>query len=256
METDITKVKTNVANSIITRLGGNIIDVELDIPSLFKCIDIAINTLRQHSDASVDESIVLLNLIQNQKEYVLPKEIIGIERIYRQGYGRGNLSGSNLNPFAFQSFCSFYSIGLLGSNNYGSLMTIEANNQFLKTLGKMSGMYMNYNFNENTHILTLAENPRANQELVALHAYVDRPDYMLLQDRYSGIWIENYATAEAKEILGEIRGRFSSLPGPQGQVSQNNTALKAEAKDMKEKLMKELNHGEAGGYVTNSIFSG
>jgi hypothetical protein len=111
----------------------------------------------------------------------------------------------------------------------------------------MFGMYMNYAFNPNTHKLTLAENPRSDDEIILLHSYVDKAEYEVLQDRYSALWIENWALAEAMEILGRIRSRFASLPGPNGSVNSDGENLKNESKAMKEELTKELNNFVPGG---------
>lgn len=257
METDIVKVRKKMAETILMRLGSGMIDVELTPEQLEKCIDLALKKLKQRSDAFVEESLVLLTLEKNQKEYILPDEIVEIQQIYRKGYGRsyGSLAGQNMDPFAY-SWTNMYMCGLMGSSKVGGLVTYELNTNYLKTAGKMFGMYMNYAFNPNTHKLILAENPRADEEVILLHSYVDRPDYMVLQDRYSGLWCENWSLAEAKAILGEIRSRFPSLPGPLGQTQQNGQELKSEAKEMKEELEKELKAFVPGGDVPLMPFSG
>lgn len=257
MITDIVEVRKKMADSILMRLGDGMIDVELTPEQLDKCIDLALARLKQRSDAFVEESLVLLTLEKNQKEYILPDEIVGIQQIYRKGYGRsyGSLAGQNMDPFAY-SWTNMYMCGLMGSSKVGGLVTYELNTNYLKTAGKMFGMYMNYAFNPNTHKLILAENPRADEEVILLHSYVDRPEYMVLQDRQSGYWCENWALAEAKSILGEIRSRFPSLPGPLGQTQQNGAELKQEAAKEKEELEKELKAFVTGGDIPLMPFSG
>lgn len=257
MNTNTVEVRKKMAESILMRLGFGMIDVELTPEQLDKCIDLALARLKQRSDAFVEESLVLLTLEKNQKEYILPDEIVGIQQIYRKGYGRsyGSLAGQNMDPFAY-SWTNMYMCGLMGSSKVGGLVTYELNTDYLKTAGKMFGMYMNYAFNPNTHKLVLAENPRADEEVILLHSYVDRPEYMVLQDRQSGYWCENWALAEAKAIIGEIRSRFPSLPGPLGQTQQNGAELKQESIKEKEELEKELKAFVAGGDVTLMPFSG
>ena len=248
MNTNITEVREKMIHSIITRLGGNMIDVELDNDTLQKCIDLAEAKLIQRGDAYVEESLVLLTLKKNQKEYILPNEIIEVQQIYRRGYGRayGSTGGQNMDPFAM-AWTNVYLAGAVNGIRTGGLVTYELHNDYLKTAGKMFGMYMNYAFNPNTHKLTLAENPRSDDEIILLHSYVDRAEYEVLQDRYSALWIENWALAEAMEILGRIRSRFASLPGPNGGVNSDGEALKNESKTMKEELTKELNNFVPGG---------
>lgn len=258
MNTNIIEVRKKVSNNIITRLGGNEMDIELDPFTIEKCIDLALAKLKQRSDSVLEESLVMVTLVKNQQEYILPNEIVEVQQIYRKGYGRytGSYGTGNMDPFAY-AWTNMYMCGLTGSSKVGGLTTFELNTNYLKTAGKMFGMYMNYTFNPNTHKLVLVENPRTDNEVILLHSYVERPDYMILQDRYSGLWCENWALAEAKEILGQLRERFSSgLPSPMaGSTTQNGAQLKAESKAEKELLEKELMHFTAGGFVP-SVFSG
>ena len=257
MNTNITEVRQNMVNSILTRLGSGMIDVELTDEQLQKCIDLAEAKLIQRGDAYVEESLVLLTLKKNQKEYILPDEIIEIQQIYRRGYGRafGSTGGQNMDPFAM-AWTNVYMAGAINGIRTGGLVTYELHNNYLKTAGKMFGMYMNYSFNPNTHKLVIAENPRSDDEIILLHSYVDRAEYEVLQDRFASLWIENWALAEAMEILGRIRSRFGNLPGPNGSVSQDGDALKQESKAMKEELTKELNNFVPGGDVTLMPFLG
>jgi hypothetical protein len=257
MNTNLNEVREKMIDGILTRLGGNMIDVELDNSTLQKCIDLAVAKLIQRGDAFVEESLVLLTLQKNQKEYILPNEIVEIQQIYRRGYGRsyGSTGGQNMDPFAM-AWTNVYMAGAINGVRTGGLVTYELHNNYLKTAGKMFGQYMNYSFNPNTHKLIIAENPRADDEIILLHSYVDRAEYEVLQDRYASLWIENWAFAEALEVLGRIRSRFGSLPGPNGGVNQDGDALKTEAKTLKEELTKELNNFVPGGDVTLMPFSG
>ena len=257
MNTNIIEVRENMIKSILLRLGDGMIDVELTHEQLDKCIDLALAKLIQRSDAYVEESLVLLTLKKNQKEYILPEEIVAIQQLYRRGYGRayGSTGGQNMDPFAM-AWTNVYMAGAINGVRTGGLVTYELHNNYLKTAGKMFGMYMNYSFNPNTHKLIIAENPRSDDEIILLHSYVDRAEYEVLQDRYASLWIENWAMAEAMEILGRIRSRFGSLPGPNGSVSQDGDALKSESKAMKEELSKELSSFVVGGDVTLMPFLG
>nr|DAV04586.1 MAG TPA: neck protein [Caudoviricetes sp.] len=260
METNEISVRENLKANILRRLGNEMIDIELSDGQLETCIDLALRKLKQRSDAFVEESLVLLTLIKNQKEYVLPDEIIEIQQIYRRGYSRsfGSTTGTNIDPFAVSSMTNVYMLGTMnGRSQLYSPSTFELYHNYMKTWGKMMGMYMNYTFNPNTHKLILAENPRGDDEIILLHSYVDKPDYEVIQDRYAGLWVENWAFAESMELLGRIRDRFKSLAGPLGSgISQDGAELKNDAKAMKEELTKELNNFVAGGDIPLMPFSG
>ena len=53
-------------------------------------------------------------------------------------------------------------------------------------------------------------------------------------------WIRKYTSALAKELLGIIRSKYASLPLPNGEVSMDGEALKAEGREEKANLLEEL----------------
>lgn len=77
-------------------------------------------------------------------------------------------------------------------------------------------------------------------EIVLLHTYNYKPDSMLLNDHMISPWIQEYAYAFAKGILGEARSKFASLAGPQGGTQLNGTALITESREEMQKLEEDL----------------
>ena len=53
-------------------------------------------------------------------------------------------------------------------------------------------------------------------------------------------WIRKYTSALAKELLGIIRSKYSSMPIPDGEVSLDGDALKTEGREEKTQLLEEL----------------
>ena len=53
-------------------------------------------------------------------------------------------------------------------------------------------------------------------------------------------WIRRFALALSKEMLGQIRGKFSTLPIPGESVTLNHSELLSQGKDEQEKLREEL----------------
>jgi len=54
-------------------------------------------------------------------------------------------------------------------------------------------------------------------------------------------WIRRYALAICKEMLGQVRSKFATLPIPGDSITLNGTALVTEAKEEKKELKEELN---------------
>ena len=85
-------------------------------------------------------------------------------------------------------------------------------------------------------------------ETVLLYIYNYKPDSMLLNDHLVFPWLQDYAYALAKSMLGEARSKFGQLAGPQGGTTLNGEALKQEAAAEMERLDQELKN-----YVDGSL---
>ena len=53
-------------------------------------------------------------------------------------------------------------------------------------------------------------------------------------------WIRKYSSALSKELLGIIRSKYASMPLPNGEVSLDGEALKAEGREEKQQLLDDL----------------
>tara|TARA_R110001599_G_scaffold190728_1_gene385594 strand:+ start:157 stop:555 length:399 start_codon:yes stop_codon:yes gene_type:complete len=53
-------------------------------------------------------------------------------------------------------------------------------------------------------------------------------------------WIRQFTAALSKEVLGQVRSKFGSLPIPNGDVQLNGGELKSESSSEKERLRAEL----------------
>jgi hypothetical protein len=77
-------------------------------------------------------------------------------------------------------------------------------------------------------------------ETVMLWLYNKKPDSMLFNDSRIFPWLQDYALALAKEMLGQAREKFATIAGPQGGTQLNGAALKTEAKTEMDALEEEL----------------
>jgi hypothetical protein len=77
-------------------------------------------------------------------------------------------------------------------------------------------------------------------ETVLLWLYNKKPESMILNDDRIYPWIQDYALALSKEMLGQAREKFATIAGPQGGTQLNGAALKVEAKAEMEMLEDEL----------------
>ena len=81
-----------------------------------------------------------------------------------------------------------------------------------------------------------------SSESVLLQIYNYKPDIMLLSDPYVYPWLQEYALAQCKMMLGQGRGKYTNIAGPQGGTQLNGQQLLAEAKEEMVKLEEDLKH--------------
>jgi hypothetical protein len=230
--------RQEVINYIKTMLGDGIVDVELDPAHYNVAINRALAKYRQRASNAVEESFGFLTLQVDQNEYILPPEVVQVREIFRRSIGSrsgGGDGGSLFEPFNL-AYTNTY---LLSSSNMGGLATYYAFASYQELVGKMFGSFIQFAWNSVSKKMTIMQRPRS-EETVLLWMYNYRPDFNLLQDPYAGIWLRDYALAQAKIILGEGREKFGNIPGPQGNTTLNGQQLKTDGKESILKLEEEL----------------
>ena len=246
---DLDNERKGVVDYCKTMLGDGMIDVELDPKHYDIAIDKALSKYRQRSQHATEESFGFLTLKQDVNEYILAPEVIQVRQVFRRSIGSrtgGGDGGTLFEPFNL-AYTNTY---LLSSSNMGGLATYFAFASYQNLVGKMFGSFINFDFDSVTRRLRISQRPRGD-ESVLLWMYNERPDFVLLQDRYAKQWLRDYALANCKIMLGEAREKFAQIASPQGGTNLNGTALKAEGKaEIAELELDLINYKDGGTPLT------
>ena len=236
----------DIYDYVKNNLGEGMIDVELDPKHYKTALERAINRYRQRSSNAVEESYAFLQLNENQNSYILPDEIINVRRLHRRTVGSrtsGGEGGTLFEPFNL-AYTNTY---LLRAGATGGLATYYAFASYQELVGKMFGSFIQFHFDVATKKLTITQRPRADNETVLMHTDNFRPDITLFKDIYAKPWVRDYTLAVCKIMLGEARGKFNTIAGPQGGTTLNGGELKAQGVVEIEKLDLEINNFAEGG---------
>lgn len=233
--------RNDIIKEIELRLGGGMVDVELDRDHYDVAINRALSKYRQRSSNSVEESYMVLDLNEAQDVYYLPQEVIQVRYLFRRGAGGIN-SGVDFEPFG----AAYINAYILQSTGSGSLLNFEIYSQYRELLGRMFGNELLFDWYEPEKRLRLHRYQRAGDSII-MQIYNFRPEAVLFNDVYAGSWIKDYAAAHSKMMLGEARSKFATIAGPQGGSSLNGDNLKNEAMAELEKLEQALGLYEEGG---------
>jgi len=238
-------LRDDLIKEIELRLGGQMVDVELDPEHYDVAIRKSFEKYRQRSENSVEESFVTLNVVTDITEYTLSNEIIDVYDIYRRSAGTLNSGGlGDIEPFE----TAYLNTYLLNSGRAGGMATYDFLAQHRETLGRLFGENITFTWNTVTKKLFLHRRIKAD-DTVYLHVYKERSDEELLQDPYSKPWLKEYALAQAKLILAEARSKYNTIAGPQGGTTLNGDALRLDAQAAIDKLEDDLKYyaeGQAG----------
>lgn len=240
--------KSELIKEMELRLGGGMVDVELDPEHYELAIKKALAKYRQRAENAVEESFVHIDLVEDVSEYTLPDEIIEVRDIYRKTTGVSSGTGNDIEPFQ----AAYMNTYLLGSQKSGGLASFDFLMQNRETMGRLFGAEIMFTWRPQDHKLILHRKIKANDRAY-LHVFNYRPDDNLIEDTYAGPWIRDYAFCYARLILAEARGKFAQIAGPQGGTTMNADQLRTDAQQDMDKLEVELtlyNDGSAGlGFV-------
>lgn len=234
---NLTELKQALFQNLYLRLGGDIIDIELDPDHFEAAYNYAVKLYRQRAQNSTVESYTLMRVEKNVYEYTLPQEFINVRSLFRRTVGlETGPSSTAFDPFSSAILNTY----LLNYNYTGGMATYDFYAGYVELAARMFGGYLTYTFNPVTKVLKITRDFKGSGERILIWADVQRPEVELIQDPYSGVWIGDYTLAVLKGIIGEAREKFSTIAGPGGGTSLNGAAMKTESKADQDRLIDDL----------------
>lgn len=239
------QVKQQVFDYCRAMLGDGMIDVELDPIHYETALDRALTRFRQRSPNAVEESYSFLTLEKDKNDYILPKEIINVQSVFRRALGSrtGGGTGTNFEPFNL-AYTNTY---LLNSSMLGGIATYFMFASYQEMIGKMFGAFIEFQWIPSSRTIRILQRPFSEGEVIGMQTQNFRPDYLIIEDIYAKQWIRDYSLANCKMMLGEARSKFASIAGPQGGGALNGNDLKSAGKEELAALDKELETLVSGG---------
>jgi hypothetical protein len=238
------ELKQKLFKSTELKLGGGMIDIELDPEHYESAYQYAIATYRQRSSNAYEESYSLLTVQKDQNSYILPQEVITVKQAFRRTIGMETGPGST----AFDPFSSaILNTYLLNYNHAGGMATYDLYAGYMEMAARMFGGYVIYTFSPVTKEIKFVRNFKGSGEQILLWTDNLKPEIILLQDIFISNWIGSWTLAQCKVMVGEAREKFGTIAGPGGGTTLNGTAMKAEGNKMFEDLLLELKNYTTGG---------
>jgi hypothetical protein len=234
---NLEELKQALFENVRLRMGGDIIDIELDPQHYEAAYNYAIKIYRQRAQNATQESYTLLTVIKNVDTYTLPSDFINVRALFRRTVGlETGPSSSSFDPFSSAILNTY----LLNYNYTGGMATYDFYAGYVELAARMFGGYVTYTFDPVTKVLRVVRDFKGTGERILIWADIQRPEIVLIQDPYAGVWIADFIIAVLKGIIGEAREKFGTIAGPGGGTTLNGTAMKAESSKLQEQLLLEL----------------
>jgi hypothetical protein len=243
--------RIRLVNILKAQLGWPAQCVELSEEQFNIAIDNALDTYRQLSVGGYEQRFMVYNIIPGQQVYFLNSPVdrtdavVSVMKVHRLNLlGINGAGPDNTWGMAYaQQFASIISGGALLDTHLIHSWTDEFTRLFAGDLP--------FTWNEARRELFIKRAIRTNEKVV-LEVEIERSEQELLLDRWCKQWLQGWAIAECKEVLGLIRSKYSSgTPGAAGTITLNGDTLLSEARqdftDLREQLLNyEANNAEHG----------
>lgn len=229
---ELNNFEQTIRDFVLSRLGHPVVRVELTDFQIKTAIDESVTQLDYHAPFWATQ-IATFACTAGVNTYMLPTHIAN--NLTFVAYKKSLLSIQNMaGTLEFDFFIKYFQDNFVFSNfQISDYYLLQTNLEMMRKILSQEGSWDIINGN----ILQLYPAPSTHGEPVIL---VFRGLDSATMHPYYRNWIQRYALAVSKGILGEIRGKYTSLPSPGGGASLNGQALTTQSETEKEKLKEEL----------------
>lgn len=229
---EFNKFDQTIKDYLLAQLGHPVVRVELTPFQIKTCIDEAVTKLDYHAphwamqyavfDASAGISLYELPMFiaSNLNYVVYQKDLLAFQ------FSKGSLE--------FDFFLGFWQNNRFFQNmNVGDYLLVQ---QYMEMIRKVLSRDGGFELVNGKYLQLHPEPPTTPVPVILEYRALDS-NTILPAFRN---WIQRYALACAKTVLGRIRGKYQSIPGPGKGATLDGKDLLQEAAQEKEKLMQEL----------------
>lgn len=234
--------RRRLQDQIRVAMGSLGVQVELTKQQLDECIDNALLMIRKYSSYAYEHVLFFMDVFPNQQKYLLTDKCVGFNKVIaihachrmRTGFlgaSHGTFGGYDI--FGYAALQQLYTLGTFDMLSYHMVSS------YLEDLQYLFADQLVYTFYEDTRVLDFHQ-IFYNYEKLLLDAYIEVPEQKIFNNRYVSLWLKKWAISEAKMILSQVRGKYQSLPGPNGSTVLNSQELITQAENEKAELREEL----------------
>lgn len=228
---ELTHFEEQVKSFVLGRLGYPTIRVELTDYQIKTCIDEAVTKLSNHAPFCTTQIMTFVTT-PNYNTYELPQYVLDnlVYVVYKKDLIGIPGMGQTLEQDYFLKY--FQQNFLFNDFSIGEFNLLQMS---LETMRKILGQDGSFDVLNNQY-LQLYPVPAYRDTVIVVYRALDSGT---LHPSYKN-FIQRYALAVAKGVLGQIRGKYKTLPGPGGGSQLNGDMLLQQSEKELQALDKQL----------------
>jgi hypothetical protein len=229
---EFNRFELSIRDYVLARLGHPVVRVELSPFQLKSSIEESINKFSYHAPFW-NRQFAVFEASAGINQYLLPPHIA--HNLTYVVYHKTLLTLQQAtHDLEYDFFIKYFQDNFIyGDFRIGDFYLLQTHLELARKVLGQEGAFDLLNGN----MLQIYPAPVINGEKVILEYRAI--DTNTIHPAYRN-WIQKYALAIAKGILGEIRGKYSSLPSPGGGANLNGAALSRASETEKKTLEEEL----------------
>lgn len=212
---------------MLTMLGGNLVDVELTDDDFTTAFTLAKRTYLQKGNDNYNRTFTNLSIVAGTDTYNLPASMNEVMKIIKPSMYAGD------NPFTLAVINDLFSD--IRSQVGGSLATYELTSQMIENIDIYTANATPFHFDRLNKTIKFLSIPSITETWI-----VEGMESLTDAQYRDQLWIQEWALAELKIILGRAYSKFSSLSSPSGETSLNGDIYLSEAREDKERLLLDI----------------
>jgi hypothetical protein len=228
---EFNRFEETVRDFVLARLGHPVVRVELTPFQIKTCIDEAITRMDFHAPLWTLQ-FATFAAKAGQNVYDIPRYILN--NIEYVTYKKTLLTiQSQAGTLEFDFFIKYFQDNFLFTDfSVGDFYLLQQNLEMMRKVLSQEG---SWNVVNNKY-LQIYPMPVLNDTVIIQYRALDSDT---IQPAYRN-WIQKYALAVAKTVLGQVRGKYTNLPSPGGGATLNGASLVEEGNKDVARLEEEL----------------
>jgi len=222
----------SINDYVLAQLGHPVVSVELTPFQVKTCIDEAISRLDYHAPQWANQ-FAIFDASAGLNLYELPQFMIN--NLTYVGYKK-DILGLNYTPgsLAFDVTLAFFNTNRFFQG--GGIGDFFLTQQYLEIMRRVLSNEGAWSVVNNKYIQLYPAPTETPTPVIVEYRALDSDT---INPAYRN-WIQRYALACSKGILGKIRGKYKTLPGPGGGAQLDGESLSRESAEEKKLLVEEL----------------